>query len=153
MTKRSLPLFDSRGFTLPEAMLASAIVVVIIFSSFGLAPVLWLEMRKAGAMTQATFTTQNMIEMIRSQPQPYQTAPLYHQFDTRDPVPETLPQPVKDTMEAWKEQVAVLPSGWGFVEVEPANIPDAPALELLQVTATVRWGDRICQIVTYIAPY
>jgi len=151
------------GLTLPEVLLAAVIIAVAVLAVVGLFPTALQNVQYGGHMSQASSLAQEMIEMIRtrsfsevSQVAGYvaTNGPL----DTRNPTPGTLPLPVRDHLDRWRNDITpanpagALPQGWGTLTVAAvAGLPD-----LFQVTITVSWrerGNQTVTLVTYVARY
>lgn len=150
-------LWEKRGLTLAEVLLASAIISVAVLAIIGLFPTALQNVRYGGHMSQASALAQEIIELIRTRP--FAEVSSYNNFDTRLPPPGGLPAPVLAHFNRWKDDIApanpagALPQGWGTVQVveNALGLPD-----LKQVTITVGWresGNQTITIVTYVARY
>jgi prepilin-type N-terminal cleavage/methylation domain-containing protein len=146
--------FREKGFTIPEVLLASVIISVAVLGIVGLFPTALQNVQYGGHMSQASSLAQEMIEMIRTRP--FADVSLYHGLDTQQATPAGLPQPVKDHLDLWRNDVAPanprggLPQGRGTVSA--TAVPGLP--DLLEVTVTVSWqerGNQTVTIVTYVA--
>ncbi len=151
-------LREKRGLTLAEVLLAAAIISVAVLAIIGLFPTALQNVRYGGHMSQASSLAQEMIELIRTHPEPFNMVSSYNGLDTRN-APPPLPPAVLAHFTKWKNDIAppnpagALPQGWGTVQV----VENVLGLtDLKQVTITVGWresGNQTITIVTYVARY
>lgn len=96
---------NQRGFTLIEALIASAILAAALMSVFAIMTRCTVELRRAKHRTIASNAAQAMIEMILSSPY---LPTYYHALSTDTPPPDD--NPVRADLLTWSAMLSAFPT-------------------------------------------
>jgi len=140
---------NRRGLTLPEILIASAVLAVGILAIAGMFPSAYQNVKYGGEITKATALAQEMMEILRNEL--FINLTGYNGLKTSACGSGT--DSIATNCRKWRDDITAvgLPSGWGSVKV------DSETSDLRRITVSVGWTGRYSnkkvELVTYVAQY
>lgn len=148
-------LSHEKGLTLPEVLIASAVLAVGILAIAGMFPSAYQNVKYGGEITRATALAQEIMEILRNESfanlccVSYPTS--YNELNTSACGSRTTA--LDTNCRKWRDDIAAvgLPSGSGSIKVVPETS------DLRKITVTVSWteryGNKKVELMTYAVRY
>jgi len=147
-----------KGFSIVEALVASAILLVALLAIAAVMPTADMNLHLAGQISQAASLAQEMIEMTKNDP--FSQLSLYHGVDTRNPAtfPLDTPNPPipgdagnfmgGSNVDKWGNDIAGylstgagITGGYGTISVSTVATDPTGTPILRKLSVTVNWTD------------